>query len=172
MSILCKGITLSGKRCSRKLRNHKYCYQHRNKIFRETKPSDCIICYESLATQQRPLACGHWIHTSCIVESAKAECPVCRAQLQLNKTALKRIQSLAQERNAENLREEEEELQQSLQHQVADLIAPTLRDRINDVVNELLNETSDVGAIDIINSVLDDELYQHFLQYDILENST
>lgn len=168
MKLTCQGITLSGNQCHRKIKDQTYCYQHRptetNKKYIQPKPDECCVCCESLKTQKRPLSCGHWIHTSCIISSAKAECPVCRTKLTLNKRAMNKINRLARKRKAEELAEEEEELRMELQYQVADLIAPALQERIQDVIGNLLNENDDINASDVLIDVFDDDLYQNFLQ--------
>ena len=178
MSIVCQGITLSGKQCQRKIKNQKYCYQHRvcpNLFkYRQEKPSECIICCESLANQRHALKCGHWIHINCIINSAKAECPICRTKLTLGTRAMKRIEKLAKKRKAECIAEEEEELRIDLQHQVAGLIAPTLQDRIHEVIGHLLDETDDINANDILADIFDDDTYQGFLHslmgYELLQS--
>ncbi len=179
MSIICQGITLSGGQCHRKIKNQQYCYQHRQnpcdvKKHRETKPSECIICYESLANQRYALECGHWIHIKCIINSAKAECPICRTKLTVGKRAMKRIEKLARTREVEFLQEEEDELRMDLQYQVAGLIAPALQDRIHEVVGNLLDETDDIITTDVLTDVFDDDTYQSFLHslmgYELLES--
>ncbi len=180
MCIICQGITLSGKQCHRKIKNQQYCYQHRKTLqsgitkYIQTKPKECIICCESLANQRRALACGHWIHKICIIESAKAECPICRTKLNLGTRALNRIDKLAKKRVAEYLEEEEEELRVELQQQVADLIAPALQERIHEVVGDLLDETDNIDANDVLNDIFDDDTYQSFLHslmgYELLES--
>jgi len=176
MSIICQGITLSGQQCHRVVKNDNYCYQHRQndvKKHRETKPSECIICFESLANQRHALECGHWIHLKCIIESAKAECPICRTKLTMGKRALKHIEELAKIRKAEFLQEEEEELNMNIQHQVAGLIAPALQERIHEVIGNLLDETDDISTMDVLADIFDDETYQSFLNslmgYELLD---
>src|SRR3989304_1533996 len=52
--------------------------------FKQDKPEDCPVCYESINSQKEALECGHWVHTECIVKSTKAQCPICRRSLVLN----------------------------------------------------------------------------------------
>jgi hypothetical protein len=179
MSIICQGITLSGVPCHRKVKNQQYCYQHRQdpysvKKHRETKPSKCIICYESLANQRNALECGHWIHIKCIINSAKAVCPICRTKLTVGKRAMKCIEKLAKTRETEYLQEEEDELRIDLQYQVAGLIAPALQDRIHEVVGNLLDDTDDIITTDVLTDVFDDDTYQSFLHslmgYELIES--
>ena len=40
----------------------------------------CPICYEDIF-KINTLSCGHMIHASCIIQSGKAQCPICRAAL-------------------------------------------------------------------------------------------
>jgi len=52
-------------------------------VFTQEKPDDCVICTEKM-NENDPLNCGHWIHYTCIQKQFKAECPVCRAPLDIN----------------------------------------------------------------------------------------
>lgn len=52
-------------------------------VFTQEKPDDCVICTEKM-NENNPLNCGHWIHYTCIQKQFKAECPVCRAPLDIN----------------------------------------------------------------------------------------
>lgn len=130
----CQGITLQNRQCCRYIRRGMYCYQHSiaQPRFMQEKPSECIVCCESLANQHNALACGHWIHTKCIINSAKAECPICRHQLLFNKTITNRINKLAKKRADEMLIEEEEYIHNSLQYQISE--------HIHDVVDQILDD--------------------------------
>ena len=166
---ICKGITLSGKPCHRKIKRELYCHQHRGKLgFRQAKPKECIICYNSLANQKRALGCGHWIHKRCVVESAKAECPVCRSPLNLGFYATRYIKKLAQKREQELLLEEEEELRSELENQVTVIIAPALQERIHDVIGDILENTNDIDTTDVIMNIFNEDSYQYFL-YDLID---
>lgn len=71
--------------CKNIAKEKEYCTLHFSKYknFLE-KPTDCAVCLESIDEKTNPLIpCGHWIHMNCIYQSGKAECPVCRAQLDL-----------------------------------------------------------------------------------------
>lgn len=166
---ICKGITLSGKPCHRKVKCGRYCHQHCGKLtFRQTKPLECIICCESLVKQNRALECGHWIHEHCIIKSAKAECPICRTSLHLGLRAMRRIRKLAQKREQEMLLEEDEELRSELESQVSILIAPALQERIHDVIGNILENTDDIDSTDVIMNIFDDDIYQYFF-YDLMD---
>ncbi len=160
----CKAITLSGKPCHRKIKRTRYCYQHCAILaFRQAKPKECIVCCNSLADQKRALECGHWIHKRCVVESAKAECPVCRTPLNLGLRVMKYINKLAQKREQELLLEEEEELRVELENQVSILIAPALQERIHDVISDILEDTDDIDTTGVIMNIFNDDIYQYFL---------
>lgn len=79
----CKGTTTRNKQCLKTIPISKqFCVYHEQTIsFKFEKPDECIICLESLTTTDRPLDCGHWIHTSCVALSGKDVCPVCRQQV-------------------------------------------------------------------------------------------
>jgi hypothetical protein len=47
------------------------------------RPSDCIICYETLSITEPPLPCGHYLHLACVKKHFKPECPLCRKPLNI-----------------------------------------------------------------------------------------
>lgn len=69
-------------------RNGKYCQQH-SKQYALEKPDECAVCLENI--QEIPLLCGHYIHKKCITMSLKAECPLCRAPVQVTSSEKKEI---------------------------------------------------------------------------------
>ena len=153
----CKGKTLAGKNCTRKVKlNDNFCYQHR---FCENKPVDCVVCCESLSNEEKPLDCGHWIHIDCIINTAKAECPICRKKLQFKKNILDKIEILSKKRKAEVLEEEEEELRLSLENQITELLEPALGNRINVIINDVINQNGDINIIDILSEIIDDTIF-------------
>lgn len=63
--------------------------ESKNNIPKLDKPSDCIICTESLNNVDAPLPCGHWLHLSCVKKHFKPECPICRTKLDIEVTGTK-----------------------------------------------------------------------------------
>lgn len=57
---------------------------HHTTHSRLQKPDECIVCLENVDKMHKPLECGHWIHTDCIVKSGKNNCPICRAPVKLS----------------------------------------------------------------------------------------
>lgn len=162
MNTLCKGTTISGNKCKRRATEGDYCFQH--KSFHQEKPSECIICCESLANQKRALKCGHWIHLQCIVNSAKAECPICRVQLKLGPIATARIEQLAAQRKAELVQEEEAEL---FQNTFVPAIVPILEEFIGQFFVESFEETNSEDEIyDILYRFLDYDIYIQYIGSD------
>lgn len=47
------------------------------------KTDECIICFDLPLKDQDILSCGHRIHISCVQKQFKAECPLCRASLDI-----------------------------------------------------------------------------------------
>lgn len=81
----CQAKTKKNELCMNKVTSAEtYCSRH-IKIFKFDKPTECSICYESLASEPQPLSCGHWIHRKCIFNWGKAECPICRAVISITK---------------------------------------------------------------------------------------
>ena len=147
----CKGITQSGEQCHRKTRTD-LCHQHRVN-FMQLKPEECIICLENIAQQKRALECGHWIHKQCIINSAKAECPLCRTRLHLGPQALNKIDKLAQIRAKERIEEEEEELLAEFREEILDL---SLQEHIHNIVSFLLDGNNDISFVDVIDAIFED----------------
>lgn len=147
----CNAKTLKGFVCSRNIKNSdNYCHQH---LLECNKPVECIVCYDSLINQSKPLECGHWIHTECIIQSAKAECPLCRTKLKLNKKLLQRIDKLNKKKREESLLEEETELRLNLQLEVANLIEPTLQTRVNIAINDIMLGMNENDIMELLDEL-------------------
>lgn len=69
-------------------RNGEYCNHHAKQYALE-KPDECAVCLENI--KEIPLLCGHYIHKKCITMSLKAECPLCRAPVQVTPSEKKEI---------------------------------------------------------------------------------
>lgn len=48
------------------------------------KPLECPVCMDELDEKAKPLLCGHWVHRSCVVQSGKAQCPICRRHVYMS----------------------------------------------------------------------------------------
>lgn len=112
----CKGLTLQGKPCKISVMSDvEYCRFHNKTSTVFPKPESCCVCMEPLDSEQNPLECGHWVHIECIIQSAKAECPLCRAALpRLGKSVLKKIKKLHKIRVQEQILEDEQEIQNNI----------------------------------------------------------
>lgn len=99
----CQGTTKKGQSCLIRVNvNNRYCSRHA-KLFKFPKPDECPICLDSSTTMPQPLSCGHWICRTCITKW-RAECPICRASIQVTKREQRQIESIPVERNeAEDL---------------------------------------------------------------------
>lgn len=89
----CPGKTMLGHRCKRMLKSNAHCKHHSVQFLQwaKDKPSECCICVEGFCDTDRPLSCGHWVHSSCIVKWGKQECPICRETITLNKKDTNKI---------------------------------------------------------------------------------
>ena len=109
---ICNGKTKSGQPCKIKCKApNVYCRFHK---FKEARPEDCPICYDSLANVTTPLSCGHWIHTECIVQSGQTTCPICRFELTLSAETRAEIETVHKRHVADALEDETAELQREL----------------------------------------------------------
>ena len=64
----CIATTKQGNQCANKpKKGSNYCTRHHD-LFRFDKPSECPICFESMADEHQPLPCGHWAHKNCILQ--------------------------------------------------------------------------------------------------------
>lgn len=78
------------------------------------KQTSCCICTEDFEPLFKPLEpCGHYIHESCIVNSGKQECPLCRVSVKLSDKNIE----LLEEKHEQFRREEREEYEGSLRRQ-------------------------------------------------------
>jgi hypothetical protein len=91
------------------VKNHNTFKLSYNKPF--PKPEDCPICLEILGNE-KPLACGHWVHIECLRKHFKPECPMCRKKLDIKvegKFGDYREREYSREDSREDSREYEEE---------------------------------------------------------------
>ena len=95
----CQGTTKKGQQCRSRAHVNNYCGRHVH-LFKFPKPDECLVCLESSETMYQPLSCGHWVCRNCITKW-KAECPVCRAQIQVTKRERKQIENLQTNNNNE-----------------------------------------------------------------------
>lgn len=83
-----------------------YCIVHKKQYALE-KPDECPVCLEEFKKDEEPWPCGHYIHRSCITQSLKAECPLCRTVLRLTREEERAIHARShqarEERNQEML---------------------------------------------------------------------
>lgn len=67
--------------------NYSYCTKHiheQQPMQIIEKPDDCPVCMDPFNSDDMALACGHWVHKSCIIKSGKGQCPICRFELYLS----------------------------------------------------------------------------------------
>lgn len=166
--MICKGVTLSGKKCTRKSTG-EFCFQHRTKTrHRECKPDSCVVCCESLEKQRHPLSCGHWIHQSCVVRSAKSQCPICRSHVVLSARATRQLEQIARQRNVEQLADDEQQLREA-QRYMEQHISPELQTRIIEILDSLVNEHVITETMDNIQLIFDAEDMHSIVLYGMLE---
>lgn len=73
---------------SKSILNSSLCYRHSKITPLSEKPDECIVCLETLDDKDH-LQCGHYIHRECIIKTGKNKCPMCRANVKLDKKEAK-----------------------------------------------------------------------------------
>jgi len=118
--------------------------------FKQDKPEDCPICCESMDSQKEALECGHWVHTECIVKSAKAQCPICRKSLISSKTDMAEIKRLHLKYGNERTEEEQRELVEGHRELVEVMSQMSqIRER------EILGIAPSQGNLDVVRWLID-----------------
>ncbi len=158
----CKGKTLKGKKCERKVTKGEYCYLHYDQdesFFKQEKPSECPICCEKMI-DKHPMSCGHWVCVECVIKSAKPECPICRQKIIMTEHALKKINILAQKNKEETIREEQEYILSNLEDAEIDIIVldAETHARVVDIINEHVDHASrnNTDIATLLNNILTD----------------
>lgn len=97
----CRGITRTGKECTRQVKGDHYCFQHRTQqpqpvteevvvkppsppkstITEHEKTESCCICLETEIPMTQLLKCQHPVCQTCLTGLRRPECPVCRGDL-------------------------------------------------------------------------------------------
>ncbi len=62
----------------------KKIFQKYSSGWKQEKPEDCPVCLEKIGDTDI-LACGHYVHTSCISKSEKPLCPICKHDTRIPK---------------------------------------------------------------------------------------
>ncbi len=70
--------------------------------FVEEKPNECPVCCEEFSSNDKNLSCGHWVCKSCVVNSGKECCPLCRKVVTLTSNELKSLETIKNKRKLEN----------------------------------------------------------------------
>lgn len=123
---LCSGIRSNNLKCKNKIQQtQSYCRFHKpiSRIVKQpqSKPNDklnkfikgfvqdiinssiypeCTVCLDLVLPNENVTPC-HKIHIRCVIKSGKAECPMCRGNLQLSKNQMKKMLVYKNKYNAE-----------------------------------------------------------------------
>lgn len=99
---ICQGLTGNGNGCKAKTKKENgYCHLHQKQSLIPEGEENCCVCLEN-AYKNDALECGHLIHSKCLENWSKAECPVCRKELKHIPIQLRRII----EKNERKIRED------------------------------------------------------------------
>lgn len=126
--MICKGVKIDGSKCTRNVTEGDYCHQHSLQKYRELKPEECSVCFESLTNEKKALDCGHWIHRECIIRSGKSECPICRSPVTLGVKATKALNTVAERYRQDSIEEDEQELMYQFEDHITQLILQALEE--------------------------------------------
>jgi hypothetical protein len=75
--------------------------------FLEEKQDECHVCCMDIKDN---LSCGHWVCKSCIINSGKETCPLCRKVVSLNLEEVKQMIIIKEKRKQEKYEDERRQL--------------------------------------------------------------
>lgn len=109
----CSIITKRGKQCKNKVSKDGMCKLH-------SLMHKCPICLES-SMNMFTLSCGHRMHTSCLENLVKLECPMCRKEPtnlddELKEKILKNVEDRKEELDQQDRQEILDQLEQAEVH--------------------------------------------------------
>ena len=70
--------------------------------FKEEQQDECHVCCESIDTH---LSCGHWIHVDCVVQTGKAECPLCKKVVSMSIDNVIKMENISKKKKLETERQ-------------------------------------------------------------------
>jgi hypothetical protein len=93
-------IRLTGKNISRAIQGEK-------SDFAEEKQDECHVCCNEI---QEHLSCGHYVCKTCIINSGKETCPLCRKVVSLNIEEVRQMNIINEKMKREKYEEERRQL--------------------------------------------------------------
>lgn len=75
--------------------------------FIEEKQDECHVCCEEIKDR---ISCGHWVCKSCIINSGKETCPLCRKVISLNIEEVKQLNRVKEKMKKEKYEEERRQI--------------------------------------------------------------
>lgn len=82
--------------------------------FVEEKQDDCHVCCEEINDH---LSCGHWVCKSCIINSGKDTCPLCRKTVSLTLDEVRQLNKVNERMRQEKYEEERRQILQQIERQ-------------------------------------------------------
>ncbi len=123
------------------------------KVKHETKfkETSCCVCCEDFDEDFKPLQpCGHWIHETCVANSGKLECPLCRSPVELTQMNKK----LANEKKVQYRTEEARQVHDDIMREEARQLSIDLREEGNQIVIDIPAEGINImGSRDVFRSI-------------------
>jgi hypothetical protein len=93
-------IRLTGKNIVRPIQGEK-------SDFVEEKQDECHVCCNEINDH---ISCGHWVCKSCIINSGKETCPLCRKVVSLNIEEVKQMNIIKEKMKREKYEEERNQI--------------------------------------------------------------
>lgn len=100
--------------------------------FKEEPQDECHVCCESIDTH---LSCGHWIHIDCVVQTGKAECPLCKKVVSMSIDDVVKMEKISKKKKIDEERQViraimDEELNEEFENRMSEFLTNVVNGNI------------------------------------------
>lgn len=100
--------------------------------FKEEPQDECHVCCESIDTH---LSCGHWIHVDCVVQTGKAECPLCKKVVSMSIDDVVKMEKISKKKKIDEERQViraimDEELNEEFENRMSEFLTNVVNGNI------------------------------------------
>ena len=100
--------------------------------FKEEPQDECHVCCESIDTH---LSCGHWIHIDCVVQTGKANCPLCKKVVSMSIDDVVKMEKLSKKKKIDEERQViraimDEELNEEFENRMSEFLTNVVNGNI------------------------------------------